>query len=303
MNDWSEAEGRVERAYNLYELGKWAEALNELQKAVRINPYNADWYYNMGLTLDAMSDYGQAIKAYRHALELSPSDVETLTALGVDSTRQKQFAQALGYFEQAQRIDPDFEPCYGYRIVTYSQMGEHDKAEEMFYLARQIKDKCAICDYNMGMSLLSRGQYDRAIACWQEALELEPDYPEVHARIAEAYWGKDDLDSANKHFALAFRDDPGHIDVLLDYGSMLLDKQEMARAKDKFNFVLELEPDNLSARAYLGEIVDIVSTHPCYQQTQGCIGCYGFVIQLLDFIGHPFLPGSVFESRLKHQFA
>ena len=254
MNDWSEAENRVERAYSLYESGKWAEALRELREAVRINPYNADWYYNMGLTLDAMYEYAQAIEAYLQALELSPSDVETLTALGVDSTRQKQFEQALRYFEQAQQIDPGFEPCYDYRIVTYSQMGLHDKAEEMFYLARQIKDKCAVCDYNMGLSLLARGKYDRAIACWQETLELDPEYPEVHARIAEAYWSKDDLDRAESHFGLAVRDDPGNIDVLLDYGSMLLNKQEVSRAAEKFSFVLELEPGNLSARACLGEI-------------------------------------------------
>ena len=261
MNDWSEAENRVERAYSLYESGKWAEALLELREAVRINPYNADWYYNMGLTLDAMYEYAQAIEAYRQALELSPSDVETLTALGVDSTRQKQFEQALSYFEQAQQIDPGFEPCYGYRIVTYSQMGRHDKAEEMFYLARQIKDKCAVCDYNMGLSLLARGKYDQAIACWQEALELDPEYPEVHARIAEAYWSKGDLDRAKSHFGLAVRDDPGNIDVWLDYGSMLLNKQEVARAAEKFGFVLELEPDNLSALACLAEI-DLLGGQP-----------------------------------------
>ena len=255
MNDWSEAEGRVELAYTLYESGKWAEALRELRAAVRINPYNSDWYYNMGLTLDAMNKYKEAVKAYQRALSLCPDDVETLTCLGVDCTQLERYKEALNYFEQAQQIDPDFEPCYCYRIATYSRMEQHDQAEQMFYLARQIKDKCPTCDFNIGESLFARGEYDRAIASWQQTLELEPDYPEVNARIAQAYWAKGDLDGAADYYRLALQDDPGDIDMLLDYGSMLMESQQLVKAGEKFNFVLELEPENLQARSYLADAV------------------------------------------------
>ena len=39
MSDWQEAERRIERAHDLYERGKWEEALFELKRAIEINPH------------------------------------------------------------------------------------------------------------------------------------------------------------------------------------------------------------------------------------------------------------------------
>src|SRR4051812_46673554 len=54
MNDWDDAERRVERAHELFDRGQWEAALHELRAAIAINPYNGSWHYNLGLTYDAM---------------------------------------------------------------------------------------------------------------------------------------------------------------------------------------------------------------------------------------------------------
>lgn len=53
-------------------------------------------------------------------------------------------------------MDPEFEPSYCNRIITYAEMGQHDMAEQMFYLAQQIDEECPLCYYNIGNSLASR---------------------------------------------------------------------------------------------------------------------------------------------------
>jgi tetratricopeptide (TPR) repeat protein len=57
MNDWDDAERRVERAQELFEQRRWSEALEELRAATDINPYNAGWHFNIGLTLDEMGRF------------------------------------------------------------------------------------------------------------------------------------------------------------------------------------------------------------------------------------------------------
>ena len=52
MNDWQEAEQRVEKAQELFAQQRWVEALSELRAAISINPYNSGWHFNAGLTLD-----------------------------------------------------------------------------------------------------------------------------------------------------------------------------------------------------------------------------------------------------------
>ena len=53
MNDWFDAEGHVDRAQELFERGRWSEAEAELRKALALNPDQAEWHYNLGLTLEA----------------------------------------------------------------------------------------------------------------------------------------------------------------------------------------------------------------------------------------------------------
>ncbi|MCL2640168.1 MAG: tetratricopeptide repeat protein, partial [Phycisphaerales bacterium] len=168
MTEWDDAESRVEKAHELYERGDWEEALHELQAAIDINPYNASWYFNLGLTYDALNRFDDAIVAYRRALEMQPDDVEVLTALGHDCNRAGNFDEAIGFFQRVEAIDPSYEPGYCNRIASYAEQGDHEKAEEMFFLARQYKEKCPICYYNIGHSLFARGLFDRALWCWQQ---------------------------------------------------------------------------------------------------------------------------------------
>lgn len=210
MNDWNDAEQRVEKAQELFEQHRWQEALEELRAATAINPYNGSWFFNTGLTLDEMERFDEAIEAYHKALEIDPDDVAALNCAGVDLHRTGKYQEALKSFAKIESIDPAFEQSYCNRIATYREMGDHDKAEEMFYLARLYREHCPDCYFNIGCSLLDRNQFDRAIFCWQRTLDIDDRYPEVQIRIADAFRRKGELEAARQHFLAGLRLDPGN---------------------------------------------------------------------------------------------
>ena len=251
---WTDAELHIEQAQDFYEQGHWIEALRELQAAININPHYAKWYFNKGLTLDSLTRFSEATEAYRLAHDLDPHDPEVLNCLAVDYTRLGQYDLAIKAFEELEKIEPDFEPSYCNRIITYSEMGLHEKAEEMFYLARQLKDHCPFCYYNIGNSLFSRHQYDRAIWCWQQTRSLTPNHPQINYRIAQAHWAKGNLDKAKQSFLEELRNHPGDIDTLLDMGILLLEMNDIESAQEKFNRILEMDENQPQAHHYLGEI-------------------------------------------------
>jgi tetratricopeptide (TPR) repeat protein len=255
MTEWDEAEKRVENAHELYERGRWQEALDELKAAIAINPYNGSWFFNLGLTYDALERFDEAIVSYRRALEMEPEDVEILNALGYDCNRAGNFDEAIGFFQRIESIDPAYEPCYCNRIISHSEKGEHDKAEEMFFLARQYKEKCPICLYNIGHSLFARGLFDRALWCWQQVLAIDEEHPQVHARIADTYWAKGQLAEARVHFIQELRATPGDLDVMLDLGELLVEMGELGPAAEKFRQVLELSPEECTAHFHLGQLM------------------------------------------------
>ncbi len=262
MSEWQEAEQRVQRAHELYEKGRWEEALTELRAAIAINPNNSAWYFNLGLTLDMMERFEEAVAAYDKALEIDPQDLEILNSAGADCIRLARYQQAIAHFESIEKLDPSFEAAYCPRILAYSELGDHQRAEEIFYLARQYKEKCPACFYNMGASLLARGQYDRALWCWQQVLDAEPDYPQIHARMADAHWAKGQLQEARRHLLEELRSDPGNVDTLLDLGELLMELGPPEAAAEKFRQVLDLEPEECTAHFHLGSLAQADGDYP-----------------------------------------
>jgi len=251
---WDEAEQKATSAYELYEDDQINLALERITEAIEMNPNNSAWHFNAGLALDSLGRFEDAVVAYQQAIKLGGQDPEILNSLAVDYTRIRQYDLAIATFEQIQQIDPTFEPCYCNRIITYTEMDCHNTAEQMFYLAQQINPDCPICFYNIGNSLFSRQQYKKAIWCWEKTAVLEPNHPQINYRIAQAYWANGDMEPAHRHFLQELRENPGDIDVILDFGLFLLKCGNQASAREKFNRILELSPDSAAAVFYLGEI-------------------------------------------------
>ena len=254
-HSWDEAQQLVMRAYELYENGEFSDALSQLEEAIDINPDNASCFFNAGLTLDAMDHFKGAIAAYEQALKLKPDDPEIMNSLAVDYTRIGQYDLAIHVFEKIESIAPDFEPCFCNRIITYAEMDQHEKAEHMFYLAQQINPDCPICFYNIGNSLFSRRQFKRAIWCWKKTAEIEPTHPQINYRIAQAYWADGETEQARHYFLEEIRKNPGDIDVIQDYGLFLLECGMIGQAREKFNWILDLNPTYAGAHLYIGEIL------------------------------------------------
>jgi len=254
FNSYDNAEHKARKAYELYEDGNVPQALAELDDALAINPANGPWHFNKALALDSMNRFAEAIREYEQALEMDPSDVEILTCLAVDYTRTGHYDLALEIFEQAQQLDPMYEPCYCNRIITYTEMEKHDLAEQMFYMAQHIDPDCALCFYNIGNSLFIRGQYKKAISCWQKTAGLEKAHPQINYRIAQAYLADGDTENARKYFLAELRQDPGNTDVIADFAILLLETGQIESAKEKFNRILEFDPESAIAYFYLGEI-------------------------------------------------
>ena len=254
MSDWLEAERRVERAQQLSESARWAEALVELEAAIAINPNNALWHAQRGFILEELDRTEDALAAYESSLSLEPGDRDVLMAFGAALTRQGRYARALSVFEEVARQSPDFEPAYCLSIQVYAELGLHDRAEEMFYLAQELDDACPHCIFHMGISLTARDLPDRAIFCWRRVLELDPGYLGVNRRIGQAYRRKGDLKLARKFLMRELREDPGNPDLLFELAELAWASGKRNAAAAKFTQLLELEPDHREARIALGRL-------------------------------------------------
>ena len=258
MNDWFDAESHADRALEMYERGRWAEAESELRKALSLHPDHAEWHYNLGLTLEAAERELEALSSYERAIELMPDQVEPLVAAGIMCSRLQRCEQAIGWLSRALTLDPRNEGAYAHKIDSLVRLGDHDEAEAIFYLAQNALDEVSpSCLAAIAESLIDRKQWERAGWCLKEALRSEPQMPRLRARLAAVLAATGQPQRALQMYLRDLRDDPGNIETLLDYGELLIDLGRLPEAGEKFRRVLELEPANVDAHYQLGQIATI----------------------------------------------
>jgi tetratricopeptide (TPR) repeat protein len=255
MNDWSEAEQHVERAHELYEAGRWDEAEQALRHALSLNPFRAEWHFNLGLTLEAAGRYTDAAAALHAAHELQPDDGPTLSLLASVLLRDARAEDALKYLELAEDVESAKYDSFVHRIEAYAVLGRYDDAELMFYRALQDEEADHAQAYaNMGEALMAKRDVERALFCFREAASRDAELPRIHARLAAAYAETGRQERARQLYQRELRDSPGDIDTLLDLGCLLVDMNRLADGAEKFRRVLELEPDNSDAHFFLGDV-------------------------------------------------
>lgn len=291
MRDWLDAETRIERAQQLSDMHRWPEALDELDAALAINPNDATWHAHRGHILDQLERHDEAADAYRTALELNSESPDVETALCIDLIRTGQHSEAVSRLERLAADQPDYEPAYCNRIAAYTRLGDHEMAEQMFYEAQNITEDCPNCFHHMAESLACRGLFDRAIYCWQRALEIAPDYPLARQRIAESHWMLGRHDKAREFYLAAMRSDPGSTELLAEFGDLLVELDDLPGAAAKFRQALDLEPEATRPKVMLG----LIASH------QGDLdGAVGYLESaLVDDQHYPGLRSQLGEAELR----
>lgn len=256
MNEWSDAEKYVERAHELFEAGRWVEAEAELRKALAHNPYQAEWHFNLGLTLEAAGRNRDAVEAFSQAFDLADEDPQAALLAGVNALRADDPRLALTWLERAEKLDPDSAMPFVHKIDAFRRLGEHDHAETAFYLGQQVNADEAELYAAMAEALLERGEQEKAIWCLREAARLDPTLPRVQARLADAYAATGRQERARQLYLRELRLSPGDTETLIDLGCLLADMNRFMEASEKFRRVLELQPDNIDAQFYLGDLAE-----------------------------------------------
>lgn len=288
MSEWHEAEEHVERAHQHYEAGRWDEAERELRKALSSNPYQVEWHFNLGLTLDAAGRFAEAVSAFGQAHALEPEDAPICVMLGVTTLKAGDAEGALEWLSRAESrgasgaeagrgVSPGMTVGMSvavHRIEALARLGRHEEAETAFYVAQELDGSCAALFGAMAESLLERGLHEKAIWCLREAGRLDPELPRIHARLAEAYAATGRMERARTLYFQELRRDPGDIDVLLDLGDLLVRMDRLEEASEKYRRVLEIEPDEPDAHFGLGDVADRRG------DLEGSIASFGVVLRL-----------------------
>jgi tetratricopeptide (TPR) repeat protein len=105
---------------------------------------------------------------------------------------------------------------------------------------------------NLGNELTRQGELDEAIAHYQTALQIKPDYAEAHYNLAEALVRKGGVDEAIFHYETALRIDPGYFDACNNLGNAFMRTGRVDEAIAHYQRALQIQPDSAGTQVNLG---------------------------------------------------
>lgn len=105
---------------------------------------------------------------------------------------------------------------------------------------------------NLGVILNSQGRRADAIAHFERALALRPGYADAHGNLGSALVEQGRIADGTAHFERALVLDPGHLNAHNSLGLALAAQGRIAEAIPRFERVLALDPAHASAHHSLG---------------------------------------------------
>jgi tetratricopeptide (TPR) repeat protein len=99
LKDMGKAREHVDRSAQLFQAGRYPEAIAELQAAIKVNPMNAVAHGNMGCVLLKQGKTSEAIPWLEKALQLDPN-IEGVPAELAQAKASSQPRKSGGFFSR-----------------------------------------------------------------------------------------------------------------------------------------------------------------------------------------------------------
>jgi predicted TPR repeat methyltransferase len=118
--------------------------------------------------------------------------------------------------------------------------GQKAEAIAEYQQAVRLQPQYLNARYNIAFTLLDKGQPDEAIAALREAIRVEPDEAASHINLGNALSDQGQLDEAIAEFREAFRLKPDDADYHRDLGSAVLTQGQFRPAVEEYRRSVEL---------------------------------------------------------------
>jgi protein O-GlcNAc transferase len=142
---------------------------------------------------------------------------------------QGKTSEAVGYYHEAIRIQPDYAMAYYNLAKALAEQGDAARAVELYRTAVELDPNHVDAHNNLANLLSARGEVEEAISHYERALSLRPDNAATHNNLAWVLEGEGRWNEALLHFQEALRLRPDLASSLIGLSWILATHPEEGR--------------------------------------------------------------------------
>lgn len=204
-----------------YDRQKQLKAIRFYDKAIELDPYNAEAYYRRGLFMSNYT-FGEA-----RVLLYDPKDV-------------------MDDLQKAIQLDPNLAGAHYALGVAYDRMGNVQKAMVEFEKAGNLDHGDSRPHLYLGEKYANAGQFQLAISAFAKAIKSDPENVEAlkdYAFLCLAHDEERGWRQAKRALEKAIQIRPNDPEILMNYGYTLYLSKKNHEAVDHYLRSIELKPD------------------------------------------------------------
>lgn len=162
----------------------WDDAIEAYGHSSNNMPYHAATYSNCGNAYTAKHMYKEAQELYDAAVACNPKFFEAYFNKAVLYNLNGRFLEAIEACHNLIQINPNHSKVMNALGVALAGIKHHVAAIDAFEKAIEQNPKQVEAWSNMAGSYEILHKHEDAVRCCKEAMQLDPDYPNIRARMA-----------------------------------------------------------------------------------------------------------------------
>ena len=240
--------------------GKSDLALQENQRALQLDPRNADAIIGLARAYDSAGRAADAEAAFKKAIALRPDFWDGYNSYGAFLDSHERYEEAVAQYRHAIQLTPDNAALYLNLGAAYSDMGEKHYADAEQMLRKSIALEPTYPAYaNLGYLYLQEQKYAECAAATEKALQLNDKDYVVWSNLMSAYEGLKDNNKAGEArdraiplLEQATLDNPRDAIAQSRLGVLYAKKKLREKAISRIQSALALSPDDPNVLAIIG---------------------------------------------------
>ena len=192
----------AKRAALLRLMGNYGSALDDINKAIELEPDSSSYYVIRGSIKENLNDLKGSIQDYNQAVTIDNSYLAH-NNLGMLKMKMNNFPDAMISFNKSIEFNPVFSLTYNNRGTLKERMGDSQGAIEDYGNAIKLDSTVDYYYYNRFVSRYTIEEWEGAIEDLNRAIEISPDYSEYYYYRGLVYVEMDSLTRGCKEFEKA----------------------------------------------------------------------------------------------------
>ncbi|MDR2962171.1 MAG: tetratricopeptide repeat protein [Bacteroidales bacterium] len=205
----------------LLDCGREDDALQILLKLVNLEPENPDFFYLMALCYQAQDNAKKAIPLFKDVVRINPYHAEAWFDLGTMYWEIGEYENSIESLNYAIAINPNDELILLLQASCLQNMGKHEEAKEMYHEVLKLNPEQLGALEILADIYFREENIEMSEMYWQKVLDIDSNHAEAWAALARIKALNEDYQTALEMFEKSLQIDPDNTDIAADCAMLL----------------------------------------------------------------------------------